>query len=387
MPIGTTSSASGQYALDFTLPKDSFPVTVQFSHVAFDDFSSSIDKNFNRSLDIKLTPKIQNLRVANVYSGPTRIASPYFSQILDYEISNGNIVLLEKLDKGRQNRVRIVDFQGNLLGEKIVKGKAVSLFKDCREEVYVIMYDRYLKVNHDIEVTVTRCTQNLENRINHPCRIITDSFLIYEEYGYAKLLSWFLKRKFNARYSSLFYYSADRTTMRLIQEDLLELRNKYGNVIQDLMYLEASLDNNPETRIQNLVMEEDLSESLFYKPNYCPLFLDNGNIIAFDHGSAQIVSMGLNGKVNRTQRIKYQKKLAWEPQVLFDQEKHKYFTVMKRGGWITLYSVDLQTGIASSYHKIENIFPEKIKVYNGYLLYLFRKPATPDRYSLYLEQY
>ena len=74
-----------------------------------------------------------------------------------------------------------------------------------------------------------------------------------------KLVSWFFKRNFTDRYSTLFYYSADRQTIRLIQEDLLVLREKYGNIIQDLMYLDSNLDNTEENRVRNLVLEEDLS--------------------------------------------------------------------------------------------------------------------------------
>lgn len=384
---GTSTQINGNFSLVIDLPKDSFPVQIKFSHVSFESFSSSIDYTFSRSLDIKMVPKILSLTAVEIYSGPQKLASPYFSQIIDYEIFDDKIVLLENLDKSRKNRIRIVDFQGNLLGETIVKGKPVSLFKDCRDEVYLIMYNRYLKIHHDIDVTVTVSSQNLENRINNPCRVITDSFLIYEEYGYARLLSWFLKRNFTDRYSTLFYYSADRQTIRLIQEDLLVLQERYGNIIQDLMYLDANLDNTEENRIRNLVLEEDLSESLFYKPNYCPIFKENDKIIAFDHGHNLIVSLNQKGDILNKTKINYQKKLAWEPQVFQDEKRKTYFTIMNRGGWSSLYKIDTKSGMATKFHKIENIFPEKIKLYNGYLLYLYRQPRTPDRYSLYFEKY
>jgi len=384
---GTSTQVNGNFSLVLDLPKDSFPIQLKFSHVSFDDFFTSIDYSFDRTLDVKLLPKILSLNAVEIYSGPQKLASPYFSQIIDYEVFDNKIVLLENLDKSRKNRIRIVDFQGNLLGETIVKGKPISLFKDCRDEVYLIMYNRYLKIHYDIDVTVTVSSQNLENRINNPCRVITDSFLIYEEYGYARLLSWFLKRNSTDRYSTLFYYSADKQTIRLIQEDLLVLKERYGNIIQDLMYLDANLENTEENRIRNLVLDEDLSESLFYKPNYCPIFKEKDRIIAFDHGHNLIVNLNYKGEITDRTKINYQKKLAWEPQVFQDEKQNNYFTIMNRGGWSSLYKIDVQTGLATKYHKIENIFPEKIKLYNGYLLYLFRQPRTPDRYSLYFEKY
>lgn len=386
-PIGTSTLMNGKFNLKVSLPSDSFPINLRFSHIAFETFNTSIGPNFNRVLEIKMTPKIQSMQVVDIYSGPRRIASPYFSEIIDYEILGENIVLLENLDKSRKNRVRIVDFYGNLLGETMVKGKPISLFKDCRDEVYLIMQDRYLKILHDIEVSATISGQNLENRIKNPCRVKTDSFLIYEEFGYARLMSWFLKRESNARQSSLFYFSSDRLTLNLIQEDLMGLRQKYGNIIQDLQYIEASLDNSEENRIRNLVLDEDLSQSLFYQPNYCPLFLEGKNILAFDHGNNHIMTLDFTGKILDKTKIKYHHKLSWQPEIHHDAKTNNYFTLMKKGGWITLYKIDPQTGVYSPFHKIENIFPEKIKLVNGYLLYLYRKPRTPDRYSLYLEKY
>jgi predicted metal-binding transcription factor (methanogenesis marker protein 9) len=33
---------------------------------------------------------------------------------------------------------------------------------------------------------------------------------------------------------------------------------------------------------------------------------------------------------------------------------------MKLGSWSTLYKIDINSGLVSNYHKIENVFPEKI---------------------------
>jgi len=33
---------------------------------------------------------------------------------------------------------------------------------------------------------------------------------------------------------------------------------------------------------------------------------------------------------------------------------------MKRGSWSTLYKIDINSGLVSNFHKIENVFPEKI---------------------------
>lgn len=384
---GTSSLANGKFFLKLRIHPDSFPLTIVVSHIAYEEFTSSIPKGFNRKLNLQLFPNIQKMKMVEVYSGPRQVASPYFSQIIDYELLGDRIVLLEKVDNSRKNRVRLVDFYGNLLGETEVKGKAISLFKDCRKEVYIIMQDRYLKVVYDIELAVVRSSQNFENRIKNPCRVLTDSFLIYEEYGYAKLMSWLLKREFDARSSSLFYFSANKTSIRLIQEDLLALRQKYGNIIQDLMYVEASLENTEESRVRDLVMEEDLSEqSLFYEPNFCPVFKHNNQLLVFDHGGNQLAWLNYKGVVQKTTKITYQKKIAWQPEIYQDTKRNAFYTPFKRGSWITLYQVNLNTGGISSFHKIENVFPEKIKVHNGYLLYLYRKPRTPDRYSLYLEK-
>jgi hypothetical protein len=386
--IGTSSVASGEFSLKLVAHRDSFPLTIRITHVSYEAFESSISKDFNRKLTLRLVPQIMQMEAVEIYSGPRQIASPYFSQILDYEVYKDNIVLLEKLDNSRKNRVRIVDFNGNLKGETIVKGKAVSLFKDCRDEVYLIMYDRYLKINDDAGVYVSRTTQNLENRIKNPCRAITDSFLIYEEYGYARLMSWLLKRKYTDKHSSLFYFSANRLSIRLIQEDLLALRMKYGNIIQDLMYVEASLDNTEESRIRDLVMEEDLSEqSLFYQPNYCPIFKEGKNFRVFDHGNNSMLLLNSQGTEISSKRIKYHTKLAWQPQLFYDESNQNYFTLMKRGSWTTLYQIDIINGGITLFHKINNAFPEKIKVHNGYLLYLYRRSGTAQRYSLYLEPY
>jgi hypothetical protein len=73
----------------------------------------------------------------------------------------------------------------------------------------------------------------------------------------------------------------------------------------------------------------------------------------------------------------------WSGDILQDEAKSKVYTTFLEGEVSMLYRIDMNSGDLHRILAIQHPFPEKIKVYNDQLYYLYNVMGDPDNKTLY----
>jgi hypothetical protein len=73
----------------------------------------------------------------------------------------------------------------------------------------------------------------------------------------------------------------------------------------------------------------------------------------------------------------------WTNDILIDMITLKVFTTYLKNGVLSLHEIDLNTGELSKEISVEHLFPQKLRVFDNYLYYLYDDPISPDNKMLF----
>lgn len=112
-------------------------------------------------------------------------------------------------------------------------------------------------------------------------------------------------------------------------------------------------------------------DKILSRPLYSPVFNYNDNFILFDHTNNRITYLNTESKTP----INYHDSRKWIDLILFDRWTQKFVTFFKNNGLYTVHEINLESGKLEMGIKLEeNAYPEKLKIKNGYIYYLFKDP-------------
>ena len=77
----------------------------------------------------------------------------------------------------------------------------------------------------------------------------------------------------------------------------------------------------------------------------------------------------------------------WTGDVIVDDMTGKVFTTFVFNGRYNLYEIDLNTGMLKRRVTLFHPFPEKVRVYNDFVYYLYDVSADPDNKMLYRQKF
>jgi hypothetical protein len=152
----------------------------------------------------------------------------------------------------------------------------------------------------------------------------------------------------------------------------------------DYIYLIS--DRIPEGR-DNLV-EYVWVRTILYKPNKSVMFQVGDSLCVFNVTEGIMEFYDMDGNFINELRLPIEDNMAgeWTREIYIDAMEHKAFTSSLKNGLITLYQIDLQTGMIHRLLKTVHAFPEKVRVHDGYLFYLYDKPWEGDAKYLYRQK-
>ena len=77
----------------------------------------------------------------------------------------------------------------------------------------------------------------------------------------------------------------------------------------------------------------------------------------------------------------------WTNDILIDEQTGKIFTAFISNGRYSLYEIDLNSGILKKKLTLFHYYPQKVKVSNNFVYYLFDESGEPDNKMLYRQKY
>ncbi len=366
--IGASTDLYGRFRLDVNFRDKPFFVELVISHIQYRSDTISVFKE--QQLDILLEQNVELLTPVEVTAEHIELYRPVQGSLLDYEIWNNQLFTLEKLNN-KTLRVRKMNMNGSLESEKVMSIKAYSFFRDCSNAMFMVGENFSYEIKSDL--TYVEADESFAWRIKNPCRAKGTDFILFETADEGRLetiisITW--KEKDDEQ---IFYSVADEVSLKMAHEEISRLEAIYGP--------ESGMD--PIRANFHKEFDKYFAKTVFYKEVYVPVFIFNDTIYLFDHVTGYVKRMLPSGDLIDQTEISYQNRLLWDRKVYQDLRSNTYYTSFHQGGIHSFHKVDIASGQASKVFEIDYPFPEKIRIHDGKLYYLYRKAGNAERKALF----
>jgi hypothetical protein len=201
-----------------------------------------------------------------------------------------------------------------------------------------------------------------------PCKASSDKYLYFGKYG--------------AHNQSLLYYQLEKNSgigrnIRLVN-DAANTKGVGDYALR--AYTEWASYESPYGGIswENLIAQRHSQQDVWFyekilsREVYHPLFKQNDSIFIFDHFVDSVMIYDLDGRLLRRQMIGYELIQGWDKEILADAINGKFYARCSRDGLSYLLELSPHDFAVVKEHRLDrHVFPEKIKVRNGYAYYLY----------------
>ena len=126
----------------------------------------------------------------------------------------------------------------------------------------------------------------------------------------------------------------------------------------------------------------------YYKPLYAPLFVLNDTITIFDHYANTIRLFRKDLQDAGVVPIDYhlgRKGRRWEKELLHDESRNKIYALFAYNSVSWLECIEPRTGRLYERMELYHRYPEQIRVFNGYVYYVYRTFGSTQKKTLYRE--
>jgi hypothetical protein len=370
---GTNSDEKGEFSFYI----DTIPAIMIVSSIGYETRRILLDRT-SFELAIYLQPSVQNLPEV-VIKGKTD-AEPFFRQqhysVYDFDILNDTVFMLVYRNYLTQSELLCM----SLTGDTLAKSGKLSfaprrIFLDCIGFMHVISAD--------------------------------SAYQLFVENGEIRLIYPVSLRKFNSVLGNCVLSSHDKLFIRKSTQDGLGL-DFYGidrKTFQRQMLISIAdsekvkmIRRNPDDAI--LLRQKKAPDSrtdfvnwsyvhkILYRPLSSEICLIGDFISIFNNSDGTIEFYKPDGGFSSKMQIRLDevKDLKWGKIILPDNVSKKIYTLFGKSGFIYLYRVNMNTGQVVRQLQVEQPYPQKMKVYKGFLYYLYSMPEETETRILYRQK-
>lgn len=371
--IGCISDQNGEFRLE----TDTLPVNVIVSHISYKTRRIWLE-NVPAGFTIPLEPSVKVLKEIEIYDIYKPI--PFFKDskyaVLDFEVDNDLIYLLIYRFSLTRSELLCKSFYGDTLASPLpLHFKPSGLFRDCLGVVHVLSTDSIYQVylgNDSLELIhrfgVEQFRAGLAN-----CMASTDSALFirtenmnHQEVGFCRIDRFSSKRSFLASI-------ADDQKIRMLRHNPVD---RYF----------ANMDTIPGN-FDEMVAWVWVNKIL-YTPNESSLKKIGDTLLIFSTVDGSFELYTLEGDFLDRRQLSLDKSghHFWSKEVYIDAASGLVYTTFERNGLVQVFEVDLSTGMLNSALTTTHTFPQKLKIHNGHLFYLYDIPGEGDNKHLYKQK-
>lgn len=369
---GTSTDRKGAFSF-FT---DTIPAVMTVSHLGFETKSVFLDEtSFN--LSIYLHPRVTLLTEVEITAHPLEsfYQSPQFS-VLDYDIDSNQVWLL--IYRYKLSKSELICM--NLTGDTLAKSEQLTfkpeyLFRDCIGTLHVTGHDSgYQVYKHESVVELI-----------HPVRLKKFEDVLKNCVASSPSTLYFKREIENGLSVEFFGVSKTnlgrKTISKVSDEEKLKMKRRNS---EDAWLLNSA--RPPDSREDFVTW--NYVHKVLYRPVSARLLLIGMYACIFNTAAAEIEfydSLGnysyklkmLTGKVTEGR---------WTKEIADDKLTGKVYTFYLNGGRCTVYEINPDTGVLRSVLILKHVFPEKIRIYNGWVYYLFDEDVKADNKILYRQK-
>ncbi len=370
---GTITGKSGE----FSFFADSIPAMLIVSYVGYQTKNILLDET-SYTLSIYLSKQVKELPEVEItaYQNEPFYQDQHYA-VRDYEIDSGFIYLLVF-------RTRLLNAElicKNTDGDTVARSEVLRfypnrLFRDCMGYMHVLSNDSGFQVyrNGDqLELIHPVNLRKFDNVLKNCVVSTPETFFFQRVVDQGLRVEYYgINRKTLARYSIAEVKDEKRLKMlRRNQDDA------------GLLWTTRQPDSHDDFVNWNYV------QKILYRPIKTALYRIGSYICIFNIPERQMEFYDPNGN--------YSYKLAlqisgvdegrWTSEILVDEFSGKVYTLFLRGGTSSLYRIDLNNGGLKKMLTLMYPFPQKVRIYKGFVYYLYDEPGSPDNKMLYRQRF
>ncbi len=370
---GTVTDRHGE----FSFYTDSLPASLVVSYVGFETKTVLLDET-SFSLTLYLARKASELKEVEIKAD---LNEPFFRDehyaVLDYEIDSSLVYLL--IYKDRLSRAELIC--KNLTGDTAARSAPflftpLKLFKDCLGTLHVL--------SHDSGYQVFR--QEKQLHLIHPVKLKKFEDVLKNCVASTPEVLFF--QKVTDHGLAVEYYGINKKT--LLKHEVTQVRDdKKMKMLRrntdDAMML---LSGRPPDSREDFVTWNYVHKIL-YRPVKTTLYRVGSYICIFNTPDRQMEFYDSVGNFSyklalNADRIKDGR---WTCDILVDDASQTVYTTFLRNGVCSLYKIDLNSGELRKRLSLIHDYPEKVRVYNNWVYYLYNIPGDPDNKMLYRQKF
>ncbi len=369
---GTVTGKKG----DFSFFTDSIPATLVVSHVGYLTKEILLDET-SFSLNIYLLPQVKELAGVEI----TAIQNEVFFRdehyaVRDYEIDSGLVYLLVFRTRLLNAELICMNTNGDTVSQtEVLRFMPNRLFRDCMGYMHLL--------SNDSGFQVYRAGKGLE--LVHPVALKKFDDVLKNCVASTSEIFYFQKvvdHGLSVEYYGINRKTLARNTISSVKDEkrLKMLRRNEGDA--GLLWM-----TRPPIGREDFV-DWNYIHKIIYRPIKTALYRIGNYICIFNTPDRQMEFYDKEGN--------YSYKLAlqidgvddgrWTSEILYDDFTGRVYTMFLKNGVCSLYRVDLNTGALKKVLSMLYPFPQKVRVYQGFVYYLYDIPGSPDNKLLYRQR-
>ena len=384
--IGTNRNGEFQIKIHYELE-----LSVEFSHVGFKSYSQRLtDKIVKKKIvgdtlywnNIFLLEKTLVGMTVLSHKVDTVFGSTRYS-VEDYSFLPEEKLLLLAYEKtlDKQAQLLLTDSKQALIDTYTIPSRALHLYRDYAANNYVVCEDKIYRIN-------------IRGEQIHLLSISDEDFYGFHHRVIDTIGNKYYYSNYNELYPAVKFYVTERndtthTELYEVKDDfMMELyRAQYKYVSgRDKLWAyrkEQQTGIDKEIWVGASVFTNDI----LYKPIYAPLFVKNDSIYLFDHYQNYIFNYNsaieLLDSIPITYHLK-SKNEKWSQPLIQDEKEKDIFVLFNSGGFYIIKKID--NGKVNKGFKLTNRYVENIKIYDGYVYYVYRPYESIQKKFIYKEK-
>jgi hypothetical protein len=375
--IGSTRGGITDHEGYFNVVSDTIPVFLVASHLAFETQRIWIE-NLSGGLTILMKPVTKMLNEVEIKAekGPEPFYKDKHYAVLDYEVENTLVYLL--IYRYRLDRSELVckSIEGDTIAKSAVLSfKPTGLYYDCLGKIHVLSSDSAYQVYLRKDTLILLYKADIRKFRE----TLTDCL--------ASNKDWFVFREESRDHLTVnFYRIHRRTNMKFYIASLGD-----PSLNRMLLYNPSDryclmTDTIPDSF--EAMVEWAWVRNILYKSNASALKKIGDTLVLFNVNDGKVSMYDINGPLLSESSFPLLGKARekWTKEIYVDECTHSIYTTCLHDGTLILYRYNFDTGQLERVCRSTFIFPQKIRVNQNYLYYLYDSPTVWDNKNLYRQR-
>lgn len=374
---GTTTNQQGI----FELRVRNLPQILLVTHIAYFGKQLLVTQKQADPLNIQLALKPIDLEEAEITGETYQVFKGKHQEVIDYDFLDTNILILAY--NFNRNRHELIltneDYDTIFIQDVSSIKKPTQIVKDCMANCHLLTRDSTYQIHCSDEMIVLLYPSPWEkfHKTLGSCLFETYSHLAFEGNKGKKTKDEFVTKKQIDLSSTMaptaqsdwnhFFYLVNKKTGKHTVLDKTNEWKKTRDAYDHAMFIAD--DPNTKRSFGDILR---FAQMVYFKPAFQTIKYLNDSIYYFNHLESRIDIYSEDLVLRNSIPIQYHKKENWKAVIITDKTKNKAYTVFTRGAKYALAEIDLQDGSVQEVTKIEKLFPQKIRVNNGHLYFLYQ---------------